>query len=245
MKLKAILQLVFPLLLSFAAAACSLPRAEQAEPAKAAAPRSFNYLPPERFAALPFQPPPEAASEGQAADLAAVLAWQEKRTRADCERAAAASSLSFDSFWGAESPFGPAQEGEVKEFFGLVASDLGKAVTAVKDRWRRPRPYEAYPGLVNPCIGRSSGPSYPSGHAAFARVFALVLADIAPEKKGAFFAKAGEIAESRVISGVHYPTDVAAGVSFGEIYHAELLKSGDYLTGIERMKALRACGSAP
>ena len=50
---------------------------------------------------------------------------------------------------------------------------------------------------------------------------------------------ADEIAQDRVIGGVHFSTDIAAGKVFGDLYHNELLKSEAYKRDIERMKALR------
>jgi acid phosphatase (class A) len=65
-----------------------------------------------------------------------------------------------------------------------------------------------------------------------------VLTDIVPERKAEFFGKADEMAWDRVIGGVHFPTDIAAGKVFGDLYHAELLKSEAYRKDIEKMKAL-------
>ena len=63
-----------------------------------------------------------------------------------------------------------------------------------------------------------------------------MLSDIVPERRAEFFAKADEIALDRVIGGVHFPTDIAAGKVFGDRFHAELLKSPAYLKDIETMK---------
>jgi len=194
----------------------------------------------ERFRALSFTPPPEPGSKAQDADLAAILAWQTKRTLTDCAKATKTSALSCDSFWSAKSPFPLPLPIDVKTFFNQLASDLDKAANAMKARWERPRPYQAYPGQVLPCVEKSSGYSYPSGHAVFSRVFAHVLTDIAPERKDEYFAKAEQISLDRVIGGVHYPTDIAAGKLFGDLYYAELLKSGAYRADVEKMKSLLA-----
>ncbi len=114
----------------------------------------------------------------------------------------------------------------------------------MKDRYRRPRPFKAYPGQAGPCISKSRGYSYPRGHSSFSRVFAEVLSDIVPERRSEFLDKADEIALDRVIGGVHFPTDIAAGKVFGDNFHAELLKSPGYLKDIERIKALLAAPAA-
>lgn len=55
------------------------------------------------------------------------------------------------------------------------------------------------------CVKKSWGYSYPSGHSSFSRVFANVLSDIVPERRAEFFARADEVAQDRVIGGVHFP----------------------------------------
>ncbi|HAT72227.1 MAG TPA: hypothetical protein DCS63_05365 [Elusimicrobia bacterium] len=196
------------------------------------------YVPAEQFKTLNFAPPPASGSEAQQTDFAAIMDWQSRRTAADCAKADITARQTYDSFWGEKSPFPRPLPDEVKDFFDRLASDLEEAVTNMKERWQRPRPYMAYPDQAKPCIKKSRGRSYPSGHASFSRVFANVMTDIVPERRDEFFAKADEIARDRVIGGVHYPTDIAAGKAFGDLYHAELLKSEAYRAEIDKMKAL-------
>lgn len=233
------------LLLIFAAlalsgSACSSPTSRIALKRAHLVSQQTYYVPAEQFKTVQFAPPPAPGSAEQEADLASIMAWQNKRTEADCEKAKATAKADYDFFWGKKNPFPEPLPAEVKEFFGRLAQDLDDAVTNMKKRWERPRPFNAYPGQAEPCIKKSSGFSYPSGHSSFSRVFANVLADIVPERKDEFFAKADEIAMDRVIGGVHFPTDIAAGKRFGDLYHAELLKSEAYRKDIEKMKALLA-----
>ncbi len=194
------------------------------------------YVPSEQYKTIEFAPPPAPDSAAQNADRAVIMDWQAKRTEADCAKANETAKAGYDSFWGAKSPFPAPLPPEVKEFFRHVGSDLEDAVTNLKDRYRRPRPYAAYPGQAVPCIEKSRGYSYPSGHSTFSRVFASVLTDIMPERRDEFFAKADEIALDRVIGGVHFPSDIAAGKAFGDQFHAELLKSEVYREDIEKVK---------
>jgi acid phosphatase (class A) len=57
----------------------------------------------------------------------------------------------------------------------------------------------------------TTGSSYPSGHAAYGWTVAMVLARVAPERAPALIARASEYAESRIVCGVHFPTDIEAG----------------------------------
>jgi acid phosphatase (class A) len=58
-------------------------------------------------------------------------------------------------------------------------------------------------------------PSYPSGHATVGAMMAILLAQMVPELRDALFALGWEYGEARVISGVHYPSDVEAGRILG------------------------------
>lgn len=203
---------------------------------QAPAPQAY-YVDAEPFKTVQFTPPPAPGSMQQGADIAAVLVWQNKRTEADCAKSRRTSEETYDSFWAGKSPFPEPLPAAVKEFFERLASDLAKADKNMKQRYRRPRPYTAYPE-AQPCIKKHESFSYPSGHAFYSRLFAGVLTDIIPERTAEFYAKSDEISRDRVIGGVHYPADIKAGKAFADLYHAELLKSAAYLKDIEKMKAL-------
>lgn len=232
--------LLLPLLaLALGGGACSSPRTQIALKKAHLVEHKVYYVPADLFKTAQFAPPPAMESREQEADLAAILSWQNKRTEADCEKAKFTAKAEVDYFWGKNSPFpGGEQPEEFKEFVERLSLDLEEAVTNMKKRWKRLRPFKAYPGQAEPCIKKSSGFSYPSGHSSFSRVFANVLADIMPERRGEFLSRADEIALDRVIGGVHFPTDIAAGKAFGDLYHQELLKSEAYRADVEKIKAL-------
>jgi len=53
--------------------------------------------------------------------------------------------------------------------------------------------------------------SYPSGHARYGAVTAILLANMVPEKRRELFARGWDYGQSRVVGGVHFPTDVESG----------------------------------
>ena len=224
--------------LALSGSACSSPRTQIALKKAHLVEHKVYYVPADQFKTAQFAPPPAAGSVEQEADIAAILAWQNKRTEADCEKARFTAKAEIDFLWGKASPFPEPAPEEFNKFVERLALDLDEAVTNMKKRWERLRPFKAYPGQAEPCIKKSSGFSYPSGHSSFSRVFANVMADVVPARREEFLARADEIALDRVIGGVHFPTDIAAGKVFGDLYHAELLKSEAYRADVERMKAL-------
>ena len=222
---------------ALALAACGgVPVARGPEHKNQAAERVY-YVNPEPFRTAVFPPPPAPGSMEQQADIAAVLAWQNKRTEADCAKAARTSEENYDAFWGANSPFPEPPPAALKEFFGRLASDLEASLNRMKKRYQRPRPFMAY-AEAQPCVKKPKSFSYPSGHTIFSRVYAGVLTDIVPERQGEFYAKADEIAQDRIVGGVHYPADIAAGKVFADMYLVELRKSQDYRNDIQKLREL-------
>ncbi len=55
------------------------------------------------------------------------------------------------------------------------------------------------------------GASYPSGHSTHGWTVAMILARVAPERSEALMKRAEEYEESRLVCGMHFPTDVEAG----------------------------------
>jgi undecaprenyl-diphosphatase len=91
--------------------------------------------------------------------------------------------------------------------FGVVVAAL-LANTAVKQVVRRPRPDLG--AELPPLAGTISSLSYPSAHAATSFAGAAALGGSLP-----LYAAAGAMALTRPYLGVHYPTDVIAGVALG------------------------------
>src|SRR6187455_1718558 len=75
------------------------------------------------------------------------------------------------------------------------------------------------PFITHPAISCAAAPldrySFPSGHTLHAVSFTIMFVHYVPEWTGPLAALAFAIALSRVILGLHYPTDVAAGAALG------------------------------
>src|SRR3954447_22009357 len=103
---------------------------------------------------------------------------------------------------------------------GLSAAAVGLAANQIISHlWDRARPYEAHTSIV-PLLSRSSDPSFPSDHATAALSIAFGVFFVSRRAGWFFLAFAGVVAVSRVLAGMHYPTDVLAslGVSVAAGY---------------------------
>ncbi len=94
-----------------------------------------------------------------------------------------------------------------------ASADLFPLVGASKDHYQRPRPFlvEQLPLCVVPSEELARGGSYPSGHSATGWLYALLLAETAPEHAAAIMARGRAYGESRVVCGVHYLSDIEGG----------------------------------
>jgi acid phosphatase (class A) len=113
-----------------------------------------------------------------------------------------------------------------------AAADLQPPVEAAKADFARDRPFV---GADDPrscdlrtlgALGKWGGGllsySYPSGHAAFGQLAALVLADAEPARAAPLAAWGTALGDHRVACRVHWPSDIAAGRRLATAVHARL-----------------------
>ena len=86
-----------------------------------------------------------------------------------------------------------------------IMMDMRMMEFVVKYRLFRARPYQLELKLEP--LRKIGSPSFASGHTLWAYCQAFTLAELLPEKKQAFLDLAYEIAFSRELMGVHYPSD--------------------------------------
>jgi membrane-associated phospholipid phosphatase len=99
----------------------------------------------------------------------------------------------------------------------LVAAAIYDSTVAAWDSkytYMRKHPMEIDPG-VSSAIPATQSPSYPSEHATTAGAAAAVLAYLFPDQAAAVADMANKAAQSRVLAGVAFPSDVDAGIDLG------------------------------
>jgi acid phosphatase (class A) len=92
----------------------------------------------------------------------------------------------------------------------------------------------------SPCLPAETNPaysySYPSGHSTFGVMTAILLANMVPEKRGELFARGWDYGQSRIIGGVHFPTDVESGRIEATAMVALMMQNADFRTDFASAK---------
>ncbi len=194
-----------------------------------AAHRATSWFDPQslQLAALLPAVPDAAATRGE---LDEMLRHQAQRSADDCNKAAQDVAKDLSRFTAVLATDLSDKDPRLQATARLLGEmrNLQESVTSrLKDQTNRPRPYQREAAIV-PCIQRPTSFAYPSGHAAFGMAAALLLADMVPERRAELLARGREYGMQRVIGGVHFPSDVAAGRTSGILIAAFLLASPSY-----------------
>jgi acid phosphatase (class A) len=103
-------------------------------------------------------------------------------------------------------------------------AEVDGASSQLKRQARRPRPYASHPEL-KPCLPPETGYSFPSGHATWYAAAAELLAALVPERRERLLQVGSHGGASRVMCGVHYPSDVEAGRRLGVAAAAQIQRT--------------------
>lgn len=199
----------------------------------AASQPAWNYISATEVDVVTLIPQPADEISPQARAFEAQLVAQMK-ANAGPVLAARAEADENDSLWQFAQVMGPDFTPQrcprIDGLFRCATVDADRIKNAVKDRDHRRRPPSAsesdatYAGaLTQP--SRSEDWSYPSGHAMRAALRASLLAAIAPDKEEALLKEAWFMCLSRMVRGVHFPSDITAGFVLGEAIAAVLLET--------------------
>jgi acid phosphatase (class A) len=177
------------------------------------------------------------------AELAELQALQTSRTPEMVAHASADYTRTVERFLaGMSSPIKVESVGAAEPLFKCAAEITEDAVGKAKMKFHRTRPYEL-PGnglQVLKRISSNDDPSFPSGHAAFGAVTGLVLSEMIPEMRERISARIEDFGFSRLVSGVHFRSDVYAGEISGSAVAASLLANDGFRSQLEETKpALR------
>jgi Membrane-associated phospholipid phosphatase len=117
--------------------------------------------------------------------------------------------------------------------------DAGQSTATTKDRYQRRRPFVVYDETT--CVpgdeaSLRTAASYPSGHAAAGWAWALIMAEVAPERATQVLRRGYEFGESRVVCGVHWQSDVDTGRTIAAAAVARLHANAEFTAQLDSAK---------
>jgi acid phosphatase (class A) len=195
-------------------------------PAKPAEPHYLAAHKPDAIALL--APPPPPGSTEQSADLAETIAVHTRYTSAN-GTPKPEPKLSVFAFTPAIGEFfQPGKLPKTEQLLASVREDAEIVEGNAKEYWKRPRPYTVDPSLARGANDLEKSFSYPSGHSTCGTVFALLLAELFPQKRQEILATGRDIGWHRVEIARHYPTDIYAGRVLAQAIVQELKASAKF-----------------
>lgn len=178
-------------------------------------PLQAGTLPDERVA---LATPPAHGSSSQAEDdriflktrrLVGTPRWSLAQSDADLRPAPFIASFSCAAGFALDDRKIP----HVMKILAFMAKAETGRTSEEKHYWNRPRPFLGNDQPI--CVARdgslAKSPSYPSGHTIAGYSTALVLSALLPERSAQLLQRGRVIGESRIVCGVHWASDVAAG----------------------------------
>jgi acid phosphatase (class A) len=205
-------------------------------------PRKPIFITPEQLnmaAVLP-APPADNSPRGKA-ELAEVHRLQDTRTAAMIAHAQADDAeedmfvfkdVLGDRFTAANLP-------ATALLSAHMHSDEGIIVNPAKNFFAKIRPFNFDPTVKPVCKTNANVKDYgyPSGHGTTGYLEALVLVMMVPEKRDAILERADDYAHSRVVCGVHYPSDGLASKLTAYSMMALIVNNAQFRQEFEAAKA--------
>jgi acid phosphatase (class A) len=190
-------------------------------------PKNRTYFLPEDPNLVKVPPPPANSSPQTFAELEYLYQLQLQRTNEDIRASWYFADIAYsttlpetDSNYGQMQNnlfhigrsigtwFTPEKLPKTRLFMSHVWRDATYFIWYYKYKYSRIRPYKLDPRLKN--LQETEWEAYPSGHAGNSYVAAFVYQELAPEFTDVFVKDALDMAHSREILGVHYPSDSEA-----------------------------------
>jgi acid phosphatase (class A) len=130
--------------------------------------------------------------------------------------------------------FNPQNLPVTADFMARVWHDASYFIWGFKYKYLRVRPYVLEESLHN--LEETNWAAYPSGHAANSYINAYLYQELAPEFTDVFLKDAYDMAHSREIIGVHYPSDSEASRMLARQFVNKLFENEKFLRDFEQVK---------
>lgn len=197
--------------------------------------------------------PPANSSERTRAEINYLLTLQRQRTQLDITSSLYMANVYYspritpnDSSYGRFRKnlfhigrsigtwFNPDELPLTADLIAHTWQDASYYIWSFKFKFLRIRPYKIDRELKN--LEETDWAAYPSGHAANSYINAYIYMELAPEYADVFLKDAYDMAHSRELIGVHYPSDSEASRIFARQFVNKLFENEKFLSDFEAVK---------
>jgi acid phosphatase (class A) len=130
--------------------------------------------------------------------------------------------------------FNPDELPLTADLMAKVWQDASYFIWSLKFKYARIRPVVVDPRIKN--LQETDWAAYPSGHASNSYINAYIYQELAPEFTDVFTKDAYDMAHSREIIGVHYPSDSESGRIFARQFVNMLFQNEKFLADFQKVK---------
>jgi acid phosphatase (class A) len=144
----------------------------------------------------------------------------------------------------------PANAPKIMAVASRATRDAGREMDVAKKHFQRKRPFWIDKGdICRPREELGNTYDYPSGHTTAGWTWALVLAQVAPDRASPILARGRAIGESRVVCGVHNASAVEGGRYTADAVMALTSQNAEFRADVEaarkELAGLRQTGAKP
>jgi len=168
-----------------------------------------------------FPPKPTLGSPTDLSDLLTTLSVQASRTEEQKNEAVRDKDYSIKLVTDVIDPDFATKYPMTFEVLKRADLDGYFINSMLKKANNRPRPFVQHPTLVQPLFTAGDF-SYPSGHSSGTELQARILSKLFPAESEQLLTRARQVADSRVVAGVHYTSDTVAGIALGDLIFTQL-----------------------
>ena len=196
---------------------------------------------------------PANSSEQTKAEIQYLLSLQERRTEEDVRASLFYADVYYNLSVKPADPtyptfrrnlfhigrsigswFNPDDLPVTADFMARVWQDASYFMWSLKFKYARIRPVVVDPRIKN--LQETDWAAYPSGHASNSYINAYIYQELAPEFTDVFTKDAYDMAHSREIIGVHYPSDSESARIFARQFVNMLFQNDKFLADFEKVK---------
>jgi acid phosphatase (class A) len=190
-------------------------------------PQQPHYLTGQEDVWSTFPPKPALGSPIDQADLLIALSLQNSRTEDQKKVALGDKNYSIRLITDVIAADFEAQYPNTFKVLANADIDAYFITAKLKKANGRLRPFVQHPVLVMPLFTVGDF-SYPSGHSSGTELQARILGKLFPNRSEALLTRARQVADSRVVAGVHYASDTEAGIALGDLLFIQLENKAEF-----------------